>query len=103
MSVTVAATTRNAFEPDWAVPPGETLQEPIQALGMDQRQLALRAELSEKHISQMVNGHAPITQDTALKLERVTGVPAHVWNKLETNYRERLARIEDRKRMESDL
>ncbi len=97
------AKTRYPHEPDYAVAPGETLAETIEALGIDQRELAVRAELSEKTISQIVNGHAPISAETAIKLERVTGVPASMWNNLEATYRERRARIEDRKRLEGAL
>ena len=97
------AKTRYPHEPDYAVAPGETLAETIEALDIDQRELAVRAELSEKTISQIVNGHAPISAETAIKLERVTGVPASMWNNLEATYRERRARIEDRKRLEGAL
>jgi len=36
-------------------------------------------------------------------LERVTVVPARMWNNLETNYRQQLAKIADRERLEGDL
>lgn len=96
-------TTRYPHEPDYAVPPGATLAETLDAIGMDQRELARRADLAEKTVSQIINGHAPITHETAIKLERVTGVPARMWNNLETAYQERGARIEDRIRLEENL
>lgn len=96
-------TIRYPHEPDYAVPPGATLAETIESMGMDQRELARRADLAEKTVSQIINGHAPITHDTAIKLERVTAVPARMWNNLETAYRERRARIEDRDRLEDNL
>lgn len=37
--------TRYPYEPDYAVPPGQTLQETIDHLGLDQRELATRAGL----------------------------------------------------------
>jgi HTH-type transcriptional regulator / antitoxin HigA len=91
------------FEPDYAVPPGETLQETIDSLDMDQRDLAVRTGLSTKHINQIIQGHAPITQETAIRFERVTGVPAKLWNSLEINYREQLAKLEEKRQLESDL
>jgi len=78
-----------AYEPDYAVAPGRTLQETIDVLEMDQRELAQRTGLSVKHVNQVIKGVASITQDTAIRLERVTGVPARMWNTLEANYRER--------------
>lgn len=94
---------RYVFEPEYAVPPGRTLQETIDALGMGQRDLSTRAGLSSKHINQIIQGVAPISQETAIRLEQVTGVPARTWNNLEVNYRAQLARLEEKKRLEHDL
>jgi addiction module HigA family antidote len=79
------------FQPDYAVPPGETLQETIEALGMTQAELAARTGLTPKTINFIVKGNGPITPDTALQLERVLGTPASFWNNLERQYREALA------------
>jgi HTH-type transcriptional regulator/antitoxin HigA len=87
------------YTPDYAVPPGETLRETLEALDMSQRELAERTGLSTKTINQIVGGGAPLTQDTALKLEQATGVPARMWNNLEANYRERLARLRQQRRL----
>jgi addiction module HigA family antidote len=89
--------------PDYAVPPGETLRETIEALGMDQTDLAVRTGLDKKTINQIVNGKHPLTQHTAIRLERATGVPARLWNNLEMQYQERLARQRDREHLESEL
>lgn len=95
--------SHHGYEPDYAVPPGRTLLETIEALGIDQRELATRSGLSAKHINQIMSGSAPITHETAIRLERVTGVVARMWNTLEANYREQLARIDSRQRLEQDL
>lgn len=103
MAGTKATTARRyPFEPDYAVAPGRTLQETLEALGMGQRELALRTGLSAKHLNLIIKGKAPITYDTANLLEPVTGVPARMWNNLEMNYREQVARLE-KKRLEEDL
>lgn len=91
------------FAPDYAVPPGETLLETIQHLGIDQRELSERTRISTKHISEIINGKAPISCETAILLEMVTGVPARFWNNLESNYREKIARIAQRDRLREDL
>ncbi len=75
-------TTRYGYEPDYAVPPGQTLQDTIDSLGMDQKELATRTGLTPKTINLVINGNAPITQETAILLERATGVPARMWNNL---------------------
>src|SRR5207245_1697480 len=63
----------------------------------------LRTGLSKKTINQIIRGHEPVSHDTALRLERVTGTPARVWNSLEAGYRERLARLEEKERLAQDL
>jgi HTH-type transcriptional regulator / antitoxin HigA len=92
-----------AYDPDYAVPPGGTLQETIDTMGIDQRELARRTGFSAKHVNQMIKGIAPITHETAIRLERVTGVPARMWNNLEANYREQLARVAETQRLQSHL
>jgi addiction module HigA family antidote len=101
----MAATGENTahYEPDYAVPPGDTLLEKIQEMGMNQAELAMRLGLSEKHVSRIMNGIEPITQATAIGLERVTGIPAQFWNAREAIYRERLARMDDAERLRTDL
>ena len=58
---------------------------------MDQKELATRTGLAPKTINLIINGHAPVTHETAILLERATSVPARMWNNLEMNYRERRA------------
>jgi addiction module HigA family antidote len=87
------------YEPDYAVPPGETLLETIEHLGMTQAELAERTGRPKKTINEIIKGKAAITPETARQLERVLGVPASFWNNLERNYREKLAEIEERERL----
>lgn len=92
-----------AFAPDYAVAPGATLKETLQMRGLSQADLASRAEMAEKTISQIINGIAPISYQTAEKLELVLGVPAAFWNRRELAYRERLARNEATQRLAADI
>jgi len=92
------AKRKHLYAPDYAVPPGDTLQETLDALGMSQKDLAARTGMSEVSINRIVKDHQPITHETANKLELVTGVPARFWNNLESNYREQLAKVAERLR-----
>ena len=76
--------------------PGETLREALESLEMSQSQLAQRTGMSTKHINQIIQGQAALTHDTAILLERTTGVPARFWNSLEAQYRDHLARKNER-------
>ena len=86
-----------------AIPPGETIKEQLDTRVMNQKDFASRMGLSEKHISQLINGKVPLTQETALKLESVFGVPARFWNNLESLYQEDLARIKQEIEFEKEL
>lgn len=85
-----------------ATPPGATIREQLEDRGMTQKEFAVRMDLSEKHISRLINGEVRLTPDVALRLESVLGVPAEFWNNLESRYRERLARVEEENAMEAD-
>lgn len=94
---------QNQFTPDYAVPPGETLLETIQSLGMSQADLAQRTGRPLKTINEIIKGKTAITPETALQLERVLGVPASFWNNLERNYREARARLDEQERLQNQL
>lgn len=85
-----------------AIPPGETIKEQINQISMTQKELAIRMDLSEKHLSHLINGDVFLTQDVAYKLEMVLGLPASFWNNLESIYREDLKRIEEETKLEDE-
>ena len=91
------------FDPDYAVPPGRTLQETIDSLGIDQRELAERTGISTKTLNLIIKGKAPLSQQTAMLLERVTNVPARIWNNLEASYQEQLARLQARDELQKQI
>lgn len=65
----------------------------MEALGIDQAELANRTGFSLNHISQVINGEKRLTPHTAVRLESATGVPARLWNKLEIQFQERCHRL----------
>lgn len=91
------------YQPDYAVPPGEILAEYLESLGMSQAELSDRTGLAKKTINEIIKGKAPLTPETALKLERVLGRPAHFWNSLEQRYQEDLVRREEQERLTGDV
>ena len=95
--------TEYLYQPDYAVPPGATLKESLEAKGLSQADLAIRTGLAEKTVSQIINGIAPITYETAAKLELVLGTPARFWNACEHSYRESLVRIEEAERLAQEV
>jgi len=87
--------TREHTHSDLAIPPGEYLEEVISELGMTKNELALRMSRPAPKLSAIFTGDKAITPDTALQLEKVIGVPAHIWTGLEAEYRLTLARNQE--------
>lgn len=93
---------------DLPIPPGEYLAEVIAELGMTKDELARRMNRPAAKLSAIFAGDKAITSDTALQLEKVVGVPAHIWAGLEADYRLTLARLNEEReqqqlREESEL
>ncbi|RYM35876.1 ImmA/IrrE family metallo-endopeptidase [Brumimicrobium glaciale] len=74
--------------------PGESIQEHIDYIGMSQAELAERLGRSIPKLNELIKGKAPITKETATKLEYVLDVPASFWLNLERTYQDELLEIE---------
>ena len=81
------ATITNQYRPDYAVPPGDVLEERIKAQGFSQAEFARRCGHSAKLISEIINGKAPVKPGIALQFEKVLNVDASIWLNIETDYR----------------
>jgi addiction module HigA family antidote len=77
---------QSRYEPDVVFPPGETLREVLEERGMSQAELAQRMSRPKKTISEIVTAKARLTDETALELESVFGIPAVVWSNLQHAY-----------------
>lgn len=91
------------YTPEEVLPPGVTLQEVLNEREMTQSDLATRTGLSTKHVNQLVKGNVGLTAETALLLERATGVPASMWTALESAYQVDKSRRSEAERLAADL
>ncbi|MGH1366364.1 MAG: HigA family addiction module antitoxin [Calditrichia bacterium] len=80
--------------------PGDTVQETIDEIGMSQAELAERLGRSIPKLNELIKGKAPITKETATKLEYVLGIPTHFWLNLERQYQDELLEIEQMEYLE---
>lgn len=81
---------------NFLVPTGNIIKEYLEEYGITQKDLAERINSSEKHISNVLKGKNRLTEEFALKLEKViVGVPASYWLNYEAKYREQVAREEE--------
>jgi HTH-type transcriptional regulator / antitoxin HigA len=92
-------TSQNDYESDYVTPAGETLLETLEAVGMSQIELAVRMDRPYKTINEIIRNKASITAETALQLEQVLDIPASFWLKREQRYREFLARLAEKQRL----
>ncbi|MDD3308291.1 MAG: ImmA/IrrE family metallo-endopeptidase [Acetobacterium sp.] len=93
----------NGYLNDMIIPPGETIKELLEDRGMTQEELAIRLDMSTKHVSQMITGKKPISYQTALKFESVFNVPASFWNNLERMYREKIVKCEQSNQIAEEI
>jgi len=73
---------------DWISPPRETILDMLEERGWSQSELAKRTEYTQKHIDQLIQGNTFITEEIALKPEKILGSTAGFWLNREAQYRE---------------
>lgn len=78
-----------------ATPPGATIKEQLEDRGLSQKDFAFRMDMSEKHISKLINGEVQLTPSVARRLEMVLGIYSGFWLSLEATYRDKLAKVQE--------
>ncbi len=96
-------TTDRIYYSDLAIPPGEYLAEVLEEKGIYQADLARRMGRPIPAINEIVKGDKTITSETALQLEQVLGVPAHIWTGLEAQYQLVKARENEQEQLEKGI
>lgn len=84
-------------------PPGDTIQETIDLMGMSQAELAERMGRPKEKINDVIKGREPISTVTAFQLENVLGTPASFWLNREKEYRKQLYELEQQQFFEKCL
>jgi addiction module HigA family antidote len=80
------AEKRRVISPDLVIHPGETIYDLLQDRGITQKELALRAGVSESFLSDVIHGKKDISKSLALGLQYVFDVPSSFWLNLQANY-----------------
>ncbi len=83
-------------------PPGDTIQEHIDFIGMSQAELAERMGRPKEKINDIIKGREPITTATAFQLEKVLGIPASFWLNSEKSYRKELYELQQQEELEKE-
>jgi len=73
----------------------------VSRMGIRQSDLARAMGISTVRLNQIINGHAPITPETALRLGKVTGTAAEDWLSLQSDFDLFQARVRLGEQLES--
>lgn len=85
----------NGLSRELIIHPGETLKEILEDREMSQRELAIRTDVTEAHVSKIVNGQKAISVGYAKKLGYALNIAASFWVNLQSNYDQELADFEE--------
>lgn len=92
------------FNPDFSRPPGDYLRITLESRGMRVVDFATRCGRPSKTISEILSGATAIMPETALQFERVLGdMPASLWLNWEAQYQLCGARVEGRRKLETEV
>lgn len=78
---------RKDFNPDWVSPPGDTIADILVERSCSHLEFAQRMGFTAKHVNELVTSRAPISLETARRLELVLGASADFWIAREIQYR----------------
>ena len=72
---------------DYFVPTSELIKERLEIYNISQKELAIRLNMSEKHISELLNNKVLLTMDMAIALEKVINLKYEILMNYEIKYR----------------
>ncbi len=94
--ITLDELNKEEFQPNWVVPPGQTLQELIDMhWSKDYDYAALMLGVSRDYLTQLFEGEVPMTALMAMKLQSFFGVSTSFWYTSECIYQLRKNYVKD--------
>lgn len=95
--MTIMVRKKTGISNEFVICPGESLKEVLVDRNMMQKELALRTNVTEKHISMIISGASPISVSFAKKLEYALGIDSSFWINLQSKYDTERVEVEERK------
>ena len=80
--------------------PGYYVKDVIDDLEMSQCEFAKRLEITDKTLSKLLSGEAPMSREIAQKMSQMLGTSVDVWLKLQKKYDDKCCRIEQQNELE---
>ena len=76
----------NKLKPAFPTHPGAILKDELEYRGISQRKLAENMGIRYSVLNEILNGHRPLTEKTALLIEAVLGIDSEPLMNLQTKY-----------------
>ena len=76
----------NNLTPAYPTHPGEIIKDEVEYRGISQRQLAKQMGIANSALNEILNGHRPLTEKTALFFEAALGINAEPLLRLQMKY-----------------
>jgi HTH-type transcriptional regulator / antitoxin HigA len=86
--------TEDTFRPNWASPPGETIQAITSARGLSVTHLRASLAIHDHELNELLTGNLQISTALAKRLADVLGSTARFWIERDRQYRASLKAIE---------
>ena len=86
----------NRFNPDYAIPPGETIKENMEYRHISKEVLAEKLGITIVKLDKLLEGNARITEKLSERLEDTLYISSIMWLNLEQNYRKALKKKENK-------
>ncbi len=99
----MAKTIQHQFKPDYASPPGDTLQEMMEWYKVTPTTLAQETSTTGHFINKLLFGQVPITPELAVHLERLFKMSADFWMRREQGYQDALERLAKQEPLERHI
>jgi len=97
------AVISNQYVPDYSIHPGEYLEEVLEAREQQKSDLAARAGLTPKTVSQIIKQRAAFSTETALQFEKILGIPARIWLRMLSDYELFESRAKEKEELEKSI
>lgn len=79
---------------NYFIPTSELIKERLEIYNISQKKLAKRLNMSESHISELLNNNVLLTEEIAIALEKVINIKSDVLMNYEIKYRGYIQRFQ---------
>ncbi|MBK8522466.1 MAG: hypothetical protein IPL54_16965 [Chitinophagaceae bacterium] len=91
----MATTSNSNFNPNWASPPGNTIDELLRERKISFNTLAKNLNADTDYLNNLIHGNIPLTEEIAVKLASHLGASAKFWLNRESHYRQSVDKLRE--------